>query len=54
MKSRSPVIVDANARAKPAMEALILGVMRHTNAVAPTIPADSRLKRTESQRLTEK
>jgi len=52
MKSKSPVIVEANARAKPAKDAVILGVTRHTNPVAPTIAADTRLNRTESHRLT--
>jgi hypothetical protein len=54
MKRRSPVMVEANAKANPAMEALMLGVMRQTSPVAPTIPAESRLKRTESQRFTMK
>jgi hypothetical protein len=52
MKSKSPVIVEANANAKPAIEALILGVIKQTSPVAPTTPAESRLKRTESHRFT--
>jgi len=54
MNNRSPVIVEANARAKPAKEAVILGVTRHTNPVAPTIAADTKLNRTESHRLTDR
>jgi len=52
MNSRSPVILDAKARAKPAIDALMLGVMRQAKPVAPTTPAERRLKRTDSQRLT--
>jgi hypothetical protein len=52
MKSRSPVIVEANANANPAIDALILGVTRQTSPVAPTTPAESKLKRTESHRFT--
>ena len=46
------VIIDANASANPAVEALTLGVTRHTIPVTPTITEESRLKRTESQRFT--
>ena len=52
MNKRSLVIVEAKARANPAVEALTLGVMRHTKPVTPTTPEESRLKRTESQRFT--
>lgn len=45
-------MVEAKAKAKPAIEALMVGVMRQTKAVDPTIPADKRLKRTDNQRLT--
>lgn len=54
MNNKSPVIVEANARAKPAKDADMLGVTRHTNPVAPTIAADTRLNRTDSHRLTRK
>lgn len=54
MNNKSPEIVEANARAKPAKEADILGVTRHTNPVAPTIAADTRLNRAESHRFTVK
>ena len=46
------MIVEANASAKPAVGALMLGVTRHTKLVTPTTAAESRLKRTESQRFT--
>jgi len=52
MKSRSLVIVEANANAKPAVDALILGVIRQTSPVAPTTAAESKLKRTDSHRFT--
>lgn len=54
MNSKSPVIVEAKARAKPAKDADILGVTRHTSPVAPTIAAETRLNRTESHRLTDR
>ncbi len=46
------MIVEENASANPAMDAVILGVIKQTRPVAPTIPAESKLKRTESQRFT--
>jgi hypothetical protein len=52
MNKRSWVIVEANASVKPAMEALMLGLTRHTKPVTPTTAAESKLKRTESQRFT--
>ena len=52
INKRSFVIVEANASAKPAVAALMLGVTRHTKPVIPTTTAESRLKRTESQRFT--
>jgi hypothetical protein len=52
MNRRSDVIVEANARAKPAKDAVILGVTRHTSPVAPTTAADTKLNRMESHRLT--
>jgi hypothetical protein len=52
MNKRSLVIVEANASVNPAVEALILGVTRHTKPVTPTTAAESKLKRTESQRFT--
>ena len=52
MNSKSPVIDEAKANANPASDALILGVTKHANPAAPTIAADSRLKRIESHRLT--
>ena len=52
MNERSLVIVEANASAKPAVGALMLGVLRHTKPVIPTTAADSRWTRTESQRFT--
>jgi len=52
MNSISLVIVLANASANPASEALILGVIRITRAVAVTTPQESRLKRMESHLLT--
>lgn len=53
MNRRSFVIVEANARANPANDALIFGLNRETNAVAPTTPLESKLKRIESHLLTE-
>ena len=44
--------MDANASANPAVEALMVGVMRHTKPVTPTTTEESILKRTESQRCT--
>ena len=52
MNKRSLVIIDANARANPAVEALMFGVTRYTKLVAPTKAAESRLKRIESHRFT--
>jgi hypothetical protein len=52
MNKRSLVIVEANASANPAVEALMPGVRRHTKPAAPMAKAESRLKRTESQRFT--
>ena len=52
MNKRSLVIVEANASVKPAVEALMLGVTRQTKPVTPTTAAESKLKRTESQRFT--
>jgi hypothetical protein len=52
MNKRLEVMIEANASANPAVEALMLGVTRQTKAVTPTTTAESRLKRTESQRLT--
>jgi len=49
---RSMVIVEANDRANPAKDADTPGVIRQTSPVAPTIPADRRLKRTDNQRFT--
>ena len=46
------MIVEANASVNPAVEALMLGVTRHTKAVTPTTAAESKLKRTSSQRFT--
>ena len=46
------VIVEANASVNPAVEALMLGVTRHTKPVTPMTAAESKLKRTESQRFT--
>jgi len=46
------VTVEANARANPAKAADTLGVIRQTSPVAPTIPEDRRLKRTDNQRFT--
>lgn len=45
-------MVEANARAKPAKEALIAGEATATKAIAPTIQPDIILKRTDSQRFT--
>ena len=52
MNKRSIVIVEAKASANPAKEAEMLGVSKATKAMAPTIPAESRLKRIDSHRLT--
>ena len=52
MNKRSLLIVEANASANPAVEALMLGVTKHTKPVTPMITAESKLKRTESQRFT--
>jgi len=49
---RSLVTVEAKARANPAIDAVIPGVTRQANAVAPTMTAESRLKRIDSQRFT--
>jgi GTP-binding protein EngB required for normal cell division len=49
---RLPVIIDANASAKPAVEALMLGVTRHIIPITAMMTEESKLKRTESQRLT--
>lgn len=46
------VIVDANASANPAREALIPGVKTATTPVTPIAALDSRLNRAESQRFT--
>lgn len=46
------VIVEAKARAKPAVEALMLGVMTAMNPVMPTTTLDNKLKRAESHLLT--
>ena len=51
INKKSLVIVEANASANPAVEALILGVTRHTKPVTPMIAAESKLKRTASQRF---
>ena len=52
MNERSLVIVEANASANPAVEALMVGVTRHNKPVIPTTAAESRWMRTESQRFT--
>jgi hypothetical protein len=52
MNSKSLVIVDANAKAKPAREALMLGVTRHARPAAPTMAEERRLNRMDNQRLT--
>jgi len=52
MNKRSLVIVEANASANPAVEAVMLGVTRQTKPVNPMTAAESKLKRTESQRFT--
>ena len=52
MKRKLCAIVEANTRANPAEAAEIFGDIRETTAIAPTRPADSRLKRMESHRLT--
>jgi hypothetical protein len=52
MKRKLCEIDEANARAKPASDAEILGVIKETMAIAPTMPADNKLKRMESHRLT--
>jgi hypothetical protein len=49
---RSLVIVEANVRVNPAVDAVVPGVIRQTTAVAPKIPADRRLKRKDNQRFT--
>ena len=49
---RSLVTVEAKARANPAIDAVIPGVTRQANAVAPTMTAESRLKRIDNQRFT--
>ena len=46
------VTVDAKAKANPANEAEMLGVIKDTRAVAPTTAEDSKLKRTESHLFT--
>lgn len=51
-KRRSLVIVEANASAKPAVDALIEGVIKQAKPVAPTTPAERRLNRIDSHRLT--
>ena len=48
----SYVIDEANASVNPAVEALMLGVTKHTKPVTPITTAESKLKRTESQRFT--
>lgn len=48
------VIVDANVRAKPAVDALMPGVRTVTKPARPTTAADNKLKRAESHRLTER
>lgn len=45
-------MVEANARANPAAGAVMPGVMRQATPVAPTIPADKRLKRIDNHRFT--
>lgn len=49
---RSLVMVEANASANPAADAVIPGVIRQAAPVAPTIPADKRLKRIDNHRFT--
>ena len=46
------MIDEANASVNPAVEALMLGVTKHTKPVTPITTAESKLKRTESQRFT--
>lgn len=46
------VTVDANASAKPASDASILGVRMAMRPVTPTIALDRRLNRMDSQRFT--
>ena len=52
MNKRSLFIVEANASANPAVEALMLGVTRHTKPVIPMTEAESIWMRTVSQRFT--
>jgi hypothetical protein len=52
MKSKSLVMVAANAKAKPAREALMLGVMRHARPVAAVMIEEMKLSRMDSHRLT--
>lgn len=52
MKRKLCAIVEANTSANPAAAAETFGDIRETMAIAPTRPADSRLKRMESHRLT--
>jgi hypothetical protein len=52
MNKRLLVIVGANASVNPAVEALILGVTRHTKPVTPQTAAESKVKRAESQQFT--
>lgn len=52
MKSRSLVMDEAKANAKPASDALILGVTKQARPAAPTMAAESRLKRIDSHLLT--
>ena len=46
------MIVEAKASVNPAVEALMLGVTKHTKPVTPMTTPESKLKRTESQRFT--
>ena len=48
------VTVDANASAKPAVEAEIEGETTTTSPVTPTTTADRRLNRADNQRFTER
>lgn len=50
----SPVTVDANASANPAVDADIPGDRIATKPVTPTTALDNRLNRADSQRLTAK
>lgn len=54
MKRKLCPIIDANTSANPANDAEMLGDIKETTAIAPTRPADSRLKRIESHRLTKR